>query len=64
MGKTPHLRDAAKDRTESMEYSLVLGLIAVASCAVLGSVGVRAMAEWQSVNSSMDGGRQAVVVGR
>lgn len=38
---------------EVMEYALILGLIVVAAIAVVGAVGTKVVARWNSVNSSM-----------
>ena len=38
---------------EVMEYALILGLIVVAAIAVIGAVGTKVLARWNSVNSSM-----------
>jgi pilus assembly protein Flp/PilA len=38
---------------EVLEYALIMGLIVVASIAVIGTVGGKVLARWQSVNSSM-----------
>ena len=38
---------------EVLEYALVAGLIIVAAIAVIGSVGTKALARWNSVNSSL-----------
>ena len=38
---------------EVIEYALILGLIIVAAIAVIGSVGVKVLARWTSVNSSL-----------
>jgi Flp pilus assembly pilin Flp len=44
-----------KDETggEVLEYALIAGLIVVACIAVIGKVGVKALARWGSLNSSM-----------
>ncbi len=42
-----------EDGGEVMEYALIAGLIAVACIGVIGAFGVRVMARWTSVNSSM-----------
>ncbi len=42
-----------EDGGEVMEYALIAGLIAVACIGVIGAFGVRVMARWSSVNSSM-----------
>jgi Flp pilus assembly pilin Flp len=48
-------RQLARDEQggEVMEYALVLGLVIVVAIAVITSVGVRVLARWQTVNSSM-----------
>ena len=38
---------------EVLEYALVAGLIVVASIAAIGTVGVKVLARWNSVNSTM-----------
>jgi Flp pilus assembly pilin Flp len=38
---------------EVIEYALILGLIVVAAIAVIGTVGVKVLARWTSVNSSI-----------
>ena len=38
---------------EIMEYVLVAGLIIIAAMAVIGAFGVKVVAKWTSVNSSM-----------
>jgi Flp pilus assembly pilin Flp len=38
---------------EVMEYAIVAGLISIAAIAVIGSFGVKVLARWNSVNSSM-----------
>lgn len=38
---------------EVLEYALIAGLIVVASIAVIGSVGTKVLARWNSLNSSM-----------
>ena len=38
---------------EVIEYAIVAGLISVAAIAVIGSFGVKVLARWNSVNSSM-----------
>ena len=38
---------------EVLEYALIMGLIVVASIAVIGTVGGKVLARWSSVNSSM-----------
>ena len=36
-----------------IEYALVLGLVIVVAIAVITSIGVKVLARWQTVNSSM-----------
>ena len=38
---------------EVLEYALIAGLIVVAAIAIIGSVGTKVMARWESVNSSV-----------
>jgi pilus assembly protein Flp/PilA len=38
---------------EVIEYALILGLISITAIAVIGSFGVKVLARWNSVNSSM-----------
>ncbi len=38
---------------EVIEYAIVLGLISIVALAVIGSVGTKVLARWNSVNSSM-----------
>ena len=38
---------------EVLEYALVAGLIVVAAIAVIGSVGTKVLARWNSVNASL-----------
>ena len=38
---------------EVLEYALIAGLIVVAAIAVIGSVGGKVFASWNSLNSSM-----------
>jgi pilus assembly protein Flp/PilA len=38
---------------EVLEYSLIIGLIILASMAALTSVGTKVVAKWGSLNSSM-----------
>ncbi len=38
---------------EVIEYALVLGLVIVVAIAVITSVGIKVLARWQTVNSSM-----------
>jgi Flp pilus assembly pilin Flp len=49
------LRAAIRDEQggEVIEYALVLGLILVAAIAIVGAVGGKVLARWESVNSSM-----------
>ena len=49
------LRSLLKDETggEVIEYAIVAGLISIAAIAVIGSFGVKVLARWNSVNSSM-----------
>jgi Flp pilus assembly pilin Flp len=47
-------RLAADDRGgEVLEYALIAGLIVVAAVAVIGSVGTKVLARWNSVNSGL-----------
>jgi Flp pilus assembly pilin Flp len=62
MGKDIKPQELSKNSCEAMEYTLAVGLIIVAGCAVVGSVGVKVMAEWHSVSTSMDGDKAAIVV--
>jgi Flp pilus assembly pilin Flp len=52
---TKLLRDCARDEQggEVIEYALILGLILVAAIAIIGAVGGKVLARWESVNSSM-----------
>jgi Flp pilus assembly pilin Flp len=45
----------AKDEQggEVLEYALIAGLIVVAAIAVIGSVGTKVVARWNSLNTSM-----------
>ena len=36
-----------------LEYSLIAGLIVVAAIAVIGSVGTKVLARWNSLNTAM-----------
>jgi Flp pilus assembly pilin Flp len=45
------LRD--EDGGEVLEYALIAGLIVVAAIAIIGAVGGKVLARWESVNSSM-----------
>ena len=38
---------------EVLEYALVAGLIVIGAIAVIGSVGTKVLARWNSVNSSL-----------
>lgn len=38
---------------EVLEYALIAGLIVIAAIAVIGSVGTKVLARWNSVNASM-----------
>lgn len=38
---------------EVLEYALIAGLIVVAAVAVIGSVGTKVLAHWNSLNSGM-----------
>ncbi len=38
---------------EVLEYALIAGLIVVAAIAVIGSVGTKVLARWNSLNSGM-----------
>ena len=38
---------------EVLEYALIMGLIVVACIAVIGTVGGKVLARWNSLNSSM-----------
>ena len=38
---------------EVLEYALIAGLIVVAAIAVIGAVGTKVVARWESANSSM-----------
>ena len=38
---------------EVLEYALIAGLIVIAAIAVIGSVGTKVLARWNSLNSSM-----------
>ena len=56
MLRTTHfLRSLLSDETggEVMEYTIVAGLISIAAIVVIGSFGVKVLARWNSVNSSM-----------
>ncbi|HEY8666796.1 MAG TPA: Flp family type IVb pilin [Tepidisphaeraceae bacterium] len=49
------LKKLVKDEQggEVLEYALIAGLIVVAAIAVIGSVGTKVVARWDSLNSSM-----------
>lgn len=49
------LVNVAKDERggEVLEYALIVGLIVVAAIAIIGSVGGKVLARWQSLDSSM-----------
>lgn len=56
MNKTQStVRDLIRQESggEVIEYALILGLIAVACIAVIGALGTKVLARWQSVNSSL-----------
>jgi pilus assembly protein Flp/PilA len=38
---------------EVLEYALIAGLISITAIAVVGSVGTKVLARWNSVNSSL-----------
>jgi Flp pilus assembly pilin Flp len=38
---------------EVLEYALIAGLIVVAAIAVIGTVGTKVLARWNSLNSSL-----------
>lgn len=38
---------------EVLEYALIAGLIVVAAIAIIGAVGTKVLARWNSLNSSM-----------
>jgi Flp pilus assembly pilin Flp len=38
---------------EVLEYAILAGLIVVAAIAVIGSIGTKVLAKWNSLNSSM-----------
>jgi Flp pilus assembly pilin Flp len=38
---------------EVLEYALIAGLIVVAAIAIIGAVGTKVVARWDSLNSSM-----------
>ena len=47
-------KSITKHGSESLECVLVAGLVIVASVAIIGSIGNKVMADWQSVNQSID----------
>jgi pilus assembly protein Flp/PilA len=49
------LRALLNDETggEVIEYAIVAGLISVAAITVIGAFGVKVLARWNSINSSM-----------
>ena len=49
------LSSLARDESggEVLEYALIAGLIVVAAIAVIGSVGTKVLARWNSLNSRM-----------
>lgn len=49
------IRRLARDERggETIEYALVLGLVIVVAIAVIGAFGVKVLARWTSVNSSL-----------
>ena len=49
------LRKLCQDQSggEVLEYSLIAGLIVVAAIAVIGAVGGKVFAKWNSLNSKM-----------
>jgi hypothetical protein len=55
-------QELSKNSCEAMEYSLAVGLVIVAGCAVMGSVGIKVLAGWHSVSDSMDGPKTGIVV--
>jgi Flp pilus assembly pilin Flp len=50
-----NFRQRIQDETggEVIEYALILGMIIVVAIALIGAVGTKVLARWQSVNSSM-----------
>ncbi|HEX4053069.1 MAG TPA: hypothetical protein VHX86_02280 [Tepidisphaeraceae bacterium] len=55
MSLIPKLTRFIRDDTggEVFEYAIVAGLISICAIAVIGSFGVKVLARWNSVNSSM-----------
>ena len=49
------MRNLVRDERggEVLEYALIAGLIVVAAIGVIGRVGVKVLARWGSLNSSM-----------
>jgi len=49
------LRRVCRDESgsEVLEYAVVAGLIVMAAIAVIGKVGTKVLARWNSLNSSM-----------
>ncbi len=49
------LKKLVKDEQggEVLEYALIAGLIVVAAIAVIGSVGTKVLARWNSLNAGM-----------
>jgi Flp pilus assembly pilin Flp len=50
------LKKLAKDEQggEVLEYALIAGLIVVAAIAVIGSVGSKVLAQWQSLDTGFN----------
>ena len=44
---------AEENGGEVLEYALIAGLIVVAAIAVIGTVGTKVLARWNSLNSSL-----------
>lgn len=55
MRATGYICNFLRDETggEVLEYALIAGLVVVAAIAVIGKVGGKVLARWNSVNSSM-----------
>jgi Flp pilus assembly pilin Flp len=47
-------KSISKHGAESLECTLVAGLVIVAAVAIVGSIGNKVLADWQSVNQSID----------
>ena len=49
------IRQLLRDESggEVLEYAIVSGLIVVAAISLIGQVGVKVLAKWRSLNSSM-----------